>query len=287
MTSLSLPGSFPEPPAPLAHPIADSHCHLDLGRDGDPLAVTTALQLAQEVGVTRVVQVGVDVVSSRLSVEMATAHAEIVAAVALHPNEAPQLAQANELDAAFAVIADLAQHPRVRAIGETGLDFFRTDEKGQPAQEDSFRRHIRLAKQVDKPLVIHDRDAHDAVLRVLDDEGAPNAVVMHCFSGDAEFARVCVERGFVLSFAGTLTFSNAQQLREAAVIPPTLQLLVETDAPFLAPTPHRGGPNASYLVPWTVRTLADVRGCDERALCETIDATCERLFGPWHGSADG
>jgi len=271
----------------LAHPIADSHCHLDLGRDVDPLAVTTALQLAQAVGVTRVVQVGVDVESSHLSVDIASEYAEVVAAVALHPNEAPRLAKTHELDAAFMEIADLARRPRVRAIGETGLDFFRTSAEGQPAQEESFRRHIRLAKQVGKPLVIHDRDAHDAVLRVLDDEGAPDAVVMHCFSGEATFARACVERGFLLSFAGTLTFSNAQPLREAAVIPPAEQLLVETDAPFLAPTPHRGRPNASYLMPWTVRALAGLRDCDERELCEIIDATSERLFGPWHGDADG
>jgi TatD DNase family protein len=261
--------------------VADSHCHLDLALDGDPRPVADALRAAAEVGVTRVVQVGVDAASSRWAVTAAQQHQALVAAVALHPNEAPRLAECGDLDAAFAVVAELARDERTRAIGETGLDHFRTAPEGRGAQEESFRRHIRLAKEHRKALVVHDRDAHDDVLRVLDDEGAPQHVVMHCFSGDAAFARACVDRGLVLSFAGTVTFKNAELLREAARVVPVGQLLVETDAPYLAPVPHRGRPNASYLVPLTVGVLAQVRDEPVAALCEQLDATTTRVFGRW------
>ncbi len=178
-------------------------------------------------------------------------------------------------------IEALAARDRVRGIGETGMDFFRTGEEGRAAQEESFRAHVAIAKRYAKPLVIHDRDAHADVLRVLDDEGAPDTVVLHCFSGDAEFAAECVRRGYLLSFAGTVTFASAQALREAAASTPPEQMLVETDAPYLTPMPHRGRPNASYLVPLTVRALAATTGTDLAELCAHLSANGERVFGPW------
>ncbi|HRD64423.1 MAG TPA: TatD family hydrolase, partial [Nocardioides sp.] len=183
-------------------------------------------------------------------------------------------------DAALAEIEELAQaHDRVRAVGETGLDTFRTGPEGRAVQEHSFRRHIDLAKRLDKTLVIHDRDAHDDILRIVDEEGVPDRWVMHCFSGDATFARACLDRGAYLSFAGTVTFKNAAPVREAAALAPRDRVLVETDAPYLTPTPHRGRTNGSYLVPLTVRTLADLRGDDLEALCAAIDANTETAFG--------
>ncbi|HCB03236.1 MAG TPA: AraC family transcriptional regulator, partial [Nocardioides bacterium] len=185
-----------------------------------------------------------------------------------------------DLDAALAEIEELAQaHDRVRAVGETGLDTFRTGPEGRAVQEHSFRRHIDLAKRLDKTLVIHDRDAHDDILRIVDEEGVPDRWVMHCFSGDATFARACLDRGAYLSFAGTVTFKNAAPVREAAALAPRDRVLVETDAPYLTPTPHRGRTNGSYLVPLTVRTLADLRGDDLEALCAAIDANTETAFG--------
>jgi TatD DNase family protein len=169
----------------------------------------------------------------------------------------------------------------VRGVGETGLDTYRTGEAGRAAQEASFRAHIAIAKRHGKPLVVHDRDAHDDVLRVLDSEGAPDTVVLHCFSGDETFAAECVRRGYVLSFAGTVTFASATALRRAAAVTPPDQLLVETDAPYLTPMPYRGRPNASYLVPLTVRALAEATATDLDTLCEAISATGDRVFGPW------
>jgi TatD DNase family protein len=202
----------------------------------------------------------------------------VLAAVALHPNEAGAGAATDD---ALAEIDRLAALPRVRAVGETGLDRYRTGPDGWAAQEASFRAHIRIAKERGVALVVHDRDAHDEILRVVDDEGAPEHVVMHCFSGDAAFATACVERGFVLSFAGTLTFANAAYLREAAALTPVEQLLVETDSPFLTPVPFRGRPNASRLVPHTVRALAEVTGVELEELCTHLTATAERVFGSW------
>jgi TatD DNase family protein len=169
----------------------------------------------------------------------------------------------------------------VRGIGETGLDTFRTGEDGRAAQETSFRAHIAIAKRYGKALIIHDRDAHADVLRVLDSEGAPETVILHCFSGDADFAAECVRRGYLLSFAGVVTFGSAGQLREAAVRTPIEQILVETDAPYLTPMPYRGRPNASYLIPLTVRSLAEIKGVDLDELCAAISATGERVLGPW------
>lgn len=268
----------PPHPDPLPHPVVDNHCHLDTARgDEEPWPVEEALATAAAVGVTRIVQIGCELPSARWAVEAASTYDALVAGVALHPNEAPRLP---DLDAAMAEIEELAgAHAKVRAVGETGLDFFRTGEEGRAVQVESFRRHIDLAKRLDKTLVIHDRDAHDAVLDVLDEEGAPERWVMHCFSGDAAFARRCLDRGAHLSFAGTVTFKNAQPLRDALAITPLDRVLVETDAPYLTPTPYRGKTNASYLVPLTMRTMAEVRDEDLGVLCAAVEANTFRAFG--------
>jgi TatD DNase family protein len=276
-------GDEPPSPEPLPSPAVDSHTHLDIavgGEDRQPsdAEVDDEIAAAVAVGVLRLVQVGVDVDSSRWSAGLAARHPNVLAAVALHPNEAGAGAATDD---ALAEIDRLAALPRVRAVGETGLDRFRTGPDGWAAQEASFRAHIRIAKERGVALVIHDRDAHHEILRVLEEEGAPEHTVFHCFSGDASFARACVERGFVLSFAGTLTFGNAGYLREAAALAPADQLLVETDSPFLTPMPHRGRPNASRLVPHTVRTLAEVTGVQLEELCAHLTATAERVFGSW------
>lgn len=272
-------GEFPPPPEPLAVPVVDSHTHLDMtvAEQAAP-AVEGLIGLAAAAGVDRLVQVGVDVPSSRWGADVADRHPAVVATVAVHPNEAPRL---SDLDEALRAIEGLAGRARVRGVGETGLDTFRTGAAGRAAQEASFRAHIAIAKRYDKPLVIHDREAHDDVLRVLDAVGAPDTVVMHCFSGDAGFAAECVRRGFLLSFAGTVTFTNAAALRAAAAVTPLEQLLVETDAPYLTPMPYRGRPNASYLIPLTVRALAAAKGVDVDSVAAAISANGERVFGPW------
>lgn len=273
----------PPAPEPLPHPVVDNHCHLDIARGDvgvEALELEDALARAAAVGVPRIVQIGCDLERAAWAVEAAATHPQLVAGVALHPNEAPRVAAEQGLDAAMAELERLVTaHDRVRAVGETGLDFFRTGEDGVAAQVESFRRHVDLAKRTDRTLVIHDRDAHDAVLEVLDSEGVPDRWVMHCFSGDADFARACLDRGAFLSFAGTVTFGNAGALREALVVAPQDRILVETDAPYLTPSPWRGRVNASYLVPHTVRAMAQVRGEDLEELCAALDATTERAFG--------
>ncbi|MGH3367827.1 MAG: TatD family hydrolase [Nocardioidaceae bacterium] len=275
-------GRAGRPPVPdaLPHQVVDNHCHLDMSSQGSPMPVGEALRLARSVGVTRVVQIGCDLPGARWAVRHAQEYDALVAGVALHPNEAPRLAENGDLPDALAEIDRLAgAGDRVRAVGETGLDYFRTEPPGRAAQHDSFRAHIALAKQHEKTLVVHDRDAHDDVLAILDEEGPPDRVVMHCFSGDAEFAQQCVRRGFWLSYAGTVTFKNAATLREALAVTPLERVLVETDAPFLTPMPHRGRPNASYLVPLTVRAMAETLQADVADLCQRIDANTEDAFG--------
>jgi TatD DNase family protein len=274
----------PRPPAPdpLPIPVVDNHTHLDIGRDGgEPPDPGAAIAEAAAVGVPRMVQIGCDLPVARFTVEVVDRYAALLGGVALHPNETPGLQSRGETDAARAEIEALAAHPRVRVVGETGLDYFRTGPDGIPAQQDSFRWHIDLAKRTGLALQIHDRDAHDDVLRILAEEGAPERTVLHCFSGDIEMARTCVERGYHLSFAGTVTFKNARQLRNALAVTPLSQLLVETDAPYLTPSPHRGAPNASYLVPLTVRAMADVLNVDVPTLCTAIADNSERVYGPW------
>jgi TatD DNase family protein len=274
--------TYPDPPPPLTTPVLDSHCHLDI-RDGDAwMSVDEALAASAAVGVPRIVQIGCDLPSARWSVEVAHGRTDVVAGVAIHPNEAPRIEQQqgrSALEAAWAEIDALAADPVVRTVGETGLDRFRTGADGRAVQEESFRRHIDMAKRHGKPLMIHDREAHDDVVRVLDEEGSPGAVVFHCFSGGPDLARTCAERGWYMSFAGTVTFKNAEPLREALRVAPADLMLVETDAPFLAPTPYRGRPNASFLIPLTVRAMAAVRGDDVDALARAIEANGTRVFG--------
>ena len=269
-------------PAPLPQPLnvncVDAHAHLEIVTNTAPDSpeIGKVLADAKSVGIDRIVQVGYSAEQSEWGVKLAEHWPNVLAAVALHPNEAPVVA---DLEADLAVIEKLATHPRVRAIGETGLDFFRTEPALQERQKYSFRRHIELAKRVDKALVIHDRDAHRAVLDLLIEEGAPAKTIFHCYSGDAEMARECIEKGYILSFAGTLTFKNAPALREAVKLVPLDQLLVETDSPFLAPMPHRGALNTPAQIPTILRFMADERGEDVDELASAISNNCERLFG--------
>lgn len=275
----------PPTPEPLPHPVADNHCHLDVTRGPGPRLtppedVDRAIAEAAAVNVTRIVQIGCDVEAAHWAVEAAHRRSELVAAVAIHPNDVPRLAARDELVAGLAEIEELAADPVVRAIGETGLDHFRTPEGPEWAmQAESFAWHIDMAKRLDKTLVIHDRDSHQDVLDVLDAEGLPNRWVMHCFSGDAAFAKECLDRGAYLSFAGTVTFGNAQHLRDALAITPQDRVLVETDAPFLTPHPHRGATNASYLIPLTMRLMAQVREEDLGELCAAVDRNTTDAFG--------
>ncbi len=270
---------WPDAPEPLTVPVYDNHAHLEIADGDEPLSLEEQLDRASEVGVIGVVQAGGDVDSSRWSAWAAASHPRILAAVAIHPNEAPAYEQAGELDAAIEVIDELAAQPRVRAIGETGLDFFRTEEVGFPAQFRAFEAHIALAKKHGIAMQIHDRDAHDAVLETLQRVGAPDRTVFHCFSGDDAMARIAADEGYYLSFAGNLTFKNAQNLRDALAVTPRERILVETDAPFLTPIPHRGRPNAPYLVPLTVRFMAAELDMDLDELCAQLAANTLAVYG--------
>jgi TatD DNase family protein len=272
----------PPAPDPLPIPVVDNHVHLDIARDGEQApSPGEAIAAASAVGVTRLLQVGCDPSGVRFTVEVVETYAELLGGVAVHPNTAPRLAASGALDDALAEVEGLATHPRIRVVGETGLDYFRTGPEAIPLQQDVFRWHIDLAKRTGRALQIHDRDAHDDVLRILDDEGAPTHTVLHCFSGDVRMARAAVERGYFLSFAGTVTFKNASALRDALAVTPLDNLLVETDAPYLAPTPHRGATNASYLVPLTVRAMAGVLNVDVPTLCTALSDNSERVYGSW------
>ena len=266
-------------PEPLPIPTIDSHAHIEIITDTEPdhPEVTKVIKDSIAVGINRIVQVGYSAEQSAWCVRLAELWPEnVVAAVALHPNEAPVV---ENLEKDLAVIEELAKHPRVRAIGETGLDFFRTPEELRDRQIYSFKRHIELSKKLDKALVIHDRDAHRAVLDVLDEVGAPRKTVFHCFSGDREMAEECVTKGYYLSFAGTVTFKNAPQLREALAIIPKEQLLVETDSPFLAPMPYRGSLNTPAQIPSIVRFIAAERGDDLGELISAINKNAMDVFG--------
>jgi len=283
---VSRPGPWPPLPEALPSPIVDNHAHLEWPAGDEPKSVTQRLEEAAQVGVTRVVQVGCELTSARWTVGAVEEHPQLVGAVALHPNEAPlHAARTHESEVsypeAFAEIADLASHERIRAVGETGLDFFRTDESGRAAQVEAFRDHIRLAKEYGKPLQIHDRDAHREVIDILDRDGAPEVTVFHCFSGDADMADVCAERGWYLSFAGTVTFRNAADVREALVRTPMNRVLVETDAPFLTPHPHRGAPNSPAMAALTMGTIAEVKGYSLADACMHVSHTSEEVYGPW------
>lgn len=272
---------YPPAPTPLVVPVYDNHTHLEIEDGVSSLDFREQLDRASSVGVRGVVQVGTDLATSRWSAEVAAAEPRVLAAVALHPNEAPELAARGVLDEHLAGIAELAARPRVRAIGETGLDFFRTGEDGRDAQVRSFEAHIAIAKEHGLALQIHDREAHREVVETLDRVGAPEHTVFHCFSGDAEFAREVASRGWYLSFAGTVTFKNAVALREALEVIPRAQILLETDAPYLTPTPYRGRPNSSYLLPHTLRFMADHLGTDPSMLAAQISSNTELVYGRW------
>lgn len=266
-------------PEPLLVPTVDAHAHLEIVTNAAPDSdeVRKVLDDARDAGVDRVVQVGYSAEQSQWCVDAADHwKGRVLAAVALHPNEAPVV---EDLEHDWSIIAKLAEHPRVRAIGETGLDYFRTPPELRKRQQESFKWHIELAKKHKKALVIHDRDSHDDVLSVLLEVGAPEQTIFHCFSGDLEMAKICVDRGYVLSFAGTLTFKNAPQLREAVKIVPADQLLVETDSPFLAPSPHRGALNTPAQIANIVRAMADERDVSDTELATTLSNNAERIFG--------
>jgi TatD DNase family protein len=266
-------------PEPLPIPVADAHAHIEIVTNDTPDsdAVRRVLDEARSVGVDRIVQVGYSAEQSEWCAALADLYpGRVLAAVALHPNEAPVV---SDLESDLAVIERLAHLPRVRAIGETGLDYFRTPPELRGVQQESFKWHIELAKRTNKALVIHDRDSHEDVLSVLLEVGAPEKTVFHCFSGDVEMAKTCIERGYILSFAGTMTFKNAPALREAVKLVPHSQLLVETDSPFLAPSPHRGMQNTPAQIPTIVRAIAAERGEDLEELCSALSVNTERVFG--------
>jgi TatD DNase family protein len=280
---------WPSAPEPLPGAVIDSHTHLDVhdrSLHGDVAPdPQELLRWAAEVGVPKVVQIGCDVESAEWSVAFAREHSSVAVGVAIHPNDAARIGVRqgrSALEAAWTRIAELAADDVVKAVGETGLDYFRTPEsEGQAIQHESFRWHIELAKELDKTLVIHDRDSHDDVISVLLEQGAPERVVFHCFSGDAQMARVCAEHGWFMSFAGVITFGSAEGLREALRVVPDGLLLVETDAPYLTPKPNRGRVNATYLMPWTVRRMAEERNADVAQLCDQLVANTYRAFGHW------
>ncbi|UYM24911.1 TatD family hydrolase [Streptomyces albus] len=280
------------PPLPeaLTVEVADSHTHVDMQAD----SMEETLAKAASVGVTTLIQVGCDLAGSRWAAEAAAAHDQVHAAVALHPNEAPASSSATPTAGpARANAPQAAKPPSTRPWtrsrhwppsprprrGETGLDHFRTGPDGMAAQERSFRAHIELAKRHDKALVIHDREAHADVLRVLREEGAPDRTVFHCFSGDADMARTCADHGYYMSFVSNITFKNAHPLREALKAAPQELLLVETDAPFLTPAPYRGRPNAPYLIPVTVRAMAEIREEPVEKLAGALAANTAEAFG--------
>ncbi|WP_426624794.1 TatD family hydrolase [Leifsonia sp. McL0607] len=280
--------AYPPLPEALVVPVYDNHTHLEIADGDDPLDYREQLDRASSVGVRGVVQVGNDVETSRWSAETAAIEPRMLAAVALHPNDAPDYAERGELDDALAMIAELAGRPRVRAIGETGLDFFRTEEgPRRAAQFASFEAHIEIAKQNDIALQIHDRDAHAAVVATLKRVGAPERTVFHCFSGDVELAEICAENGWFMSFAGNVTFTNAPGLREALRVAPRNLIMVETDAPFLTPMPFRGRPNAPYLIPHTVRSMAETIGTDASTLAAQINSNTELVYGRWDSEPVG
>jgi TatD DNase family protein len=275
---------YPPLPEALTVGVYDNHTHLEIsdGAPGEQLDYREHLDRASSVGVRGVVQVGGDLETSRWSAEIASREPRVLAAVAIHPNEAPRYEASGTLDDALAEIDELASRPRVRAIGETGLDFYRTEQgEGGNAQYRSFEAHIEIAKKHGLALQIHDRDAHAEVIATLRRVGAPERTVFHCFSGDADLARLCADNGWYLSFAGTVTFKNATGLRDALAVIPRARILVETDAPYLTPHPFRGRPNSPYLIPHTLRAMAAHLETDVSMLAAQISSTTEEVYGTW------
>ena len=274
--------SYPPLPEPLEVACYDNHTHFDIAYGDEAISTQEQLERAASVGIKGVVQVGVTLETSKWSAELAANDERVLAAVALHPNEAPEYGNLANLDAAIAEIADLATQPRVRAIGETGLDFFRTEgEVSLKLQQHSFEEHIRIAKENDIALMIHDREAHAQVVETLLRVGAPDKVVFHCYSGDIDLAKICIDNGWYMSFAGNITIKRNEHLRNSLAMAPKELILVETDAPFLTPEPFRGRPNASYLVPITVRKMAEVRLADVNELSAQLAHNTETVYGSW------
>lgn len=274
--------NYPDLPEPLRIPCYDNHTHLEIEDGEQGLTIDEHVRLAESVGIAGAITVGGDVSSSRWQVWAANQSPKLLAAVAIHPNEAPHFAAAGELDAAIAAIDELAADARVAAIGETGLDFFRTEGDGPiAAQYESFEAHIDIAKRRGLPMQIHDREAHDEVVATLRRVGAPEGTVFHCFSGDESLGRIAADEGWYCSFAGNVTFKNAQNLRDALKVVPLERILVETDAPFLTPVPFRGRPNAPYLIPVTLRFMAAELGIDEDEFAAQIAKNTLELYGPF------
>ena len=274
--------SYPDLPEPLLVGTYDNHTHLEIADGDQPMNYQDHLALANQVGILGAVQVGVTLESSRWSAEVAASDPRLLAAVAIHPNEAAQYESMQALDVDIDGIADLASQERVRAIGETGLDFFRTEsEQGKSFQQHSFERHIQIAKEFGLALQIHDRDAHEQVVETLLRVGAPAKVVLHCYSGDIELAKICAEHGWYTSFAGNITIKRNQHLRDSFRHMPKDLILVETDAPFLTPEPLRGRPNAPYLVPITVRFMAAELGMDANELSGQLAKNTVAVYGSW------
>jgi len=273
--------SYAPLPEALVVGVYDNHTHLEISDGDNPMGYREHLDRASSVGIRGVVQVGGDLETSRWSAAVAAVEPRVLAAVAIHPNEAPRYEAAGELDAALAEIDELAGRPRVRAVGETGLDFFRTEGEGLKAQQRSFEAHIAIAKKHGLAMQIHDRDAHGAVVETLRRVGAPEKTVFHCFSGETELARICADEGWYVSVAGTSTFKNAGTLREALAVVPRSLLLVETDAPYLTPAPYRGRPNSPYMIPYTLRALAETLETDVAMLAAQIASNTELVYGHW------
>lgn len=277
--------SYPPAPEPLPHPVVDNHTHLDL-RDGNiNLSYQSALDTAEAVGVPGVITIGYDLGSSERAVQACYIEPRIRAAVALHPNEAPHRVADGSFDEVFAKITMLAADERVVAVGETGLDYFRTGEEGIQAQKDSFQAHLKLAHQLGKPVQIHDRDAHADVVAELEKARAggylPQKVVFHCFSGDEDLATICNREGWYMSFSGTVSFKNSKDIQAGLRVADPQLILAETDAPYLTPHPYRGRPNASYLMPNTLRFMAEHLETDLGQLCRQIQANTDRVYGRW------
>ena len=274
--------SYPDLPEPLLVGTYDNHTHLEIADGDQPMNYQDHLALANQVGILGAVQVGVTLKSSKWSAEVAASDPRLLAAVAIHPNEAAQYESMQALDVDIDGIAELASQERVRAIGETGLDFFRTEsEQGKSFQQHSFERHIQIAKDFGLALQIHDRDAHEQVVETLQKVGAPEKVVFHCYSGDIQLAKICAEHGWYTSFAGNITIKRNQHLRDSFRHMPKDLILVETDAPFLTPEPLRGRPNAPYLVPITVRFMAAELGMDANELSGQLAKNTVAVYGSW------
>lgn len=246
----------------------DDHCHLHF-RDATSQDVAEAVSVAEEAGVRRMITVGCDVADSTGAIAVAEAHPGVVWATAgVHPHEA-----SGGIDG----LAELLDHPQVKAVGECGLDYF-YEHSDRAAQRPVFAQQIALAHQHDLALVIHTRDAWDDTFDILAAEGVPERTIVHCFTGGPDEARKCLDLGAMLSFSGIVTFKRSDDLRAAAALTPLDRLLVETDAPYLAPVPHRGKPNRPALVPLVGQAVADAMDVSVEAVAEATWANAERTY---------